>query len=224
MELSRQRRRSSLLEGTTHVCEHCAGTGRVRSIESSALGALRAVEMEALKGAGEVTLRAPRAVALYILNEKRAHLARLHADQGVFVAVVVDEALPHAEFVIERTSDQARPSDIPSARKPLEPYVPADDDLDAFDDEARLVPRRLVPRRCEARHPGEGPEEPGRHGCRNSSGSSRVIARNDDAAHPRRLQSFDERRRPRAERVVQHHQPDGDAVVRQRVVRLQRTC
>lgn len=136
MELSRQRRRSSLLEGTTHVCEHCAGTGRVRSIESSALGALRAVEMEALKGAGEVTLRAPRAVALYILNEKRAHLARLHADQGVFVAVVVDEALPHAEFVIERTSDQARPSDIPSARKPLEPYVPADDDLDAFDDEA----------------------------------------------------------------------------------------
>ncbi|MCA6250592.1 ribonuclease E/G, partial [Phenylobacterium sp.] len=47
MELSRQRRRSSLLEGTTHVCEHCGGTGRVRSVESSALGALRAVEMEA---------------------------------------------------------------------------------------------------------------------------------------------------------------------------------
>ena len=136
MELSRQRRRSSLLEGTTHVCEHCAGTGRVRSIESSALGALRAVEMEALKGAGEVTLRAPRAVALYILNEKRAHLARLHADQGVFVAVVVDEALPHAEFVIERTSDQARPADIQSSRKALEPYVPVDDDLEAFDDEA----------------------------------------------------------------------------------------
>ena len=136
MELSRQRRRSSLLEGTTHVCEHCAGTGRVRSIESSALGALRAVEMEALKGAGEVTLRAPRAVALYILNEKRAHLARLHADQGVFVAVVVDEALPHAEFVIERTSDQARPADIPSSRKPLEPYAPADEELEDFDDEA----------------------------------------------------------------------------------------
>lgn len=135
MELSRQRRRSSLLEGTTHVCEHCAGTGRVRSIESAALGALRAVEMEALKGAGEVTLRAPRPVALYILNEKRGHLARLHADQGVFVAVVVDEALPHAEFVLERTSDEARPSDIPSSRKPLEPYVPDDDDLDLVDED-----------------------------------------------------------------------------------------
>ena len=135
MELSRQRRRSSLLEGTTHVCEHCAGTGRVRSVESSALGALRAAEMEALKGPGEVALRAPRAVALYILNEKRGHLARLHADQGVFVAVIVDESLPHADFVLERTSDEARPADTPSARKALEPYVPDDDDFEDVVDE-----------------------------------------------------------------------------------------
>jgi len=135
MELSRQRRRSSLLEGTTHVCEHCGGTGRVRSVESSALGALRAVEMEALKGAGEIALRAPRAVALYILNEKRGHLARLHADQGVFVSVVVDETLPHAGYAIERTSDQARPADILAPRKTLEPYVPADEDLEVFEDE-----------------------------------------------------------------------------------------
>ncbi|MCA6291058.1 Rne/Rng family ribonuclease [Phenylobacterium sp.] len=135
MELSRQRRRSSLLEGTTHVCEHCGGTGRVRSVESSALGALRAVEMEALKGAGEIALRAPRAVALYILNEKRGHLARLHADQGVFVSVVIDETLPHAGYAIERTSDQARPADILAPRKTLEPYVPADEDLEVFEDE-----------------------------------------------------------------------------------------
>ena len=135
IELSRQRRRSSLLEGTTHVCEHCAGTGRVRSVESSALGALRAVEMETLKGAGEITLRAPRAVALYILNEKRAHLARLHADRGVFVSVVLDETLPHAGFSLERTADQARPSDIPAAPRALEPYAPADEDFEAFDEE-----------------------------------------------------------------------------------------
>lgn len=75
MEISRQRRRSGVLEGTTHVCEHCAGTGRVRSVESSALSALRAVEIEALKGGGEATLKLPRAVGLYILNEKRNHRA-----------------------------------------------------------------------------------------------------------------------------------------------------
>ena len=136
MELSRQRRRSSLLEGTTHVCEQCAGTGRVRSVESSAVGALRAAEMEALKGAGEITLRAPRSVALYILNEKRGHLSRLHADQGVFISVVVDETLPHADFALERTSDQARALDTPSAPRSLEPYTPADEDFeDEIEDE-----------------------------------------------------------------------------------------
>jgi ribonuclease E len=91
--------------------------------------------MEALKGAGEVSLRAPRAVALYILNEKRGHLARLHADQGVFVSVVVDETLPHAGYAIERTSDEARPADVLAPRKSLEPYVPADEDLDVFEEE-----------------------------------------------------------------------------------------
>ena len=147
MELSRQRRRSSLLEGTTHVCEQCAGTGRVRSVESSALGALRAAEVEALKGSGEITLRAPRSVALYILNEKRGHLSRLHAEQGVFISVVVDETLPHADFALERTSDQARAVDTPSAPRSLEPYTPADEEFedeiededDADDEEEILV-------------------------------------------------------------------------------------
>ena len=54
MEISRQRRRTGILEGTTHVCPHCDGAGRVRSVESSALAALRAVEMEAVRGGGEV--------------------------------------------------------------------------------------------------------------------------------------------------------------------------
>src|SRR5436189_74912 len=83
MEISRQRRRTGVLEGTTHVCEHCQGSGRVRSVESSALAALRAMEIEALKGGGEVTLNVPRGVGLYILNEKRQHLARLQQAFGL---------------------------------------------------------------------------------------------------------------------------------------------
>ena len=42
MEISRQRRRTGLLEGTTHVCEHCQGSGRLRSVEfGGAFGAAR---------------------------------------------------------------------------------------------------------------------------------------------------------------------------------------
>jgi ribonuclease E len=105
MELSRQRRRTGILEGTTHVCPNCQGAGRVRSVESSALAALRAVEMEALKGGGEIIVRVPRDVSLYILNHKREHLTRLLHSHGLFVSVVIGEALSHADHEIERVSD-----------------------------------------------------------------------------------------------------------------------
>jgi ribonuclease E len=137
MEISRQRRRTGVLEGTTHVCEHCNGTGRVRSVESSALATLRALEIEALKGGGEATLKAPRAVALYILNEKRAHLARIHESFGLFVTVVVDDAMPHADYEIERTASETRPDHavpIPSARSRLEP-IEDDGYDDSYEDE-----------------------------------------------------------------------------------------
>ena len=135
MEISRQRRRTGVLEGTTHVCEHCNGTGRVRSVESSALAALRALEIEALKGGGEATLTVPRAVGLYILNEKRAHLARIHETFGLFVTIMVDDAMPHADHEIERTASETRPDHALVA--PAAPMLtePAYDDVDDFEDE-----------------------------------------------------------------------------------------
>src|SRR4029453_17066812 len=133
MEISRQRRRTGVLEGTTHVCEHCAGTGRVRSVESSALAALRTLELEALKGGGEANLKVPRAVGLYILNEKRAHLARLHATLGLFVTVVIDDDVAHAECLIERTSMETR-AEHAAIVAPSPAYEPMVDD--GYDDEA----------------------------------------------------------------------------------------
>jgi ribonuclease E len=135
MEISRQRRRTGVLEGTTHVCEHCQGTGRVRSVESSALASLRALEIEALKGGGEATLRVPRAVGLYILNEKRAHLARLNQAFGLFVTVVIEDEMAHADHAIERTSMEIRPDHVPSLPSSTPAFEPAAED-DDFDDEA----------------------------------------------------------------------------------------
>src|SRR5690606_14459761 len=133
MEISRQRRRTGVLEGTTHVCEHCQGVGRVRSVESSALAALRAVEVEALKGGGELALKVPRAVGLYILNEKRGHLARLHENLDLFVTVVIDDPLPHAEHEIERTASETRPDHAVVAKAPAQLPL-AEPELDVFDE------------------------------------------------------------------------------------------
>lgn len=44
LEMSRQRIRASVLESTTQVCQHCGGTGHVRSESSIALHVLRGVE------------------------------------------------------------------------------------------------------------------------------------------------------------------------------------
>ena len=131
MEISRQRRRTGVLEGTTHVCEHCEGTGRVRSVESSALAALRAVEVEALKGSGAVILKVARSVGLYILNEKRAYLQRLLETHGLHVTVIVDDSLHAGDQEIERTELGERIAVAPA------PYVEEDDDFDptAFEDE-----------------------------------------------------------------------------------------
>ncbi|MBA3812053.1 MAG: ribonuclease E/G, partial [Caulobacteraceae bacterium] len=128
MELSRQRRRTGILEGTTHICPNCQGAGRVRSVESSSLAALRAVEMEALKGGGEVIVRVPRDVSLYILNHKREFLTRILRGHGLFVSVVIDEALAHAEHEIDRVSNV--PHEVDRSVEAPEPAGYADVEID----------------------------------------------------------------------------------------------
>lgn len=136
MEISRQRRRTGVLEGTTHVCPVCEGVGRVRSTESSALAALRAVEMEALKGGGEVTLKVPRAVGLYILNEKRAYLTRVHQLHGLYVTIQVDDAMAHADHEIERTAlGQHSSHALETTAAVTRVYEPEDDLEEVFDEE-----------------------------------------------------------------------------------------
>jgi len=131
MEISRQRRRAGLLEGATHVCEHCQGTGRVRSVENSALAALRAVEMESVRaGAGSINLYLPAAVALYVLNEKRAYLARLETVQDLYVTVVIEPSLSAAEHRIERVSrEETRERVVEPARMLATPAPEPEDDF-----------------------------------------------------------------------------------------------
>ncbi|MHB8531047.1 MAG: Rne/Rng family ribonuclease, partial [Caulobacteraceae bacterium] len=127
MELSRQRRRTGILEVTTQVCPHCQGAGRVRSVESSALSAIRGLEMEAVKGGGEVVLRVARDVSLYILNHKREHLSAMLRAHGLFVRVVIDEALSHADHEIDRVSEV--PHEAPRTFEGPSPSAYANDEV-----------------------------------------------------------------------------------------------
>ena len=104
MEISRQRRRTGFLEGTTVTCPHCEGMGRIRSVDSAALSAMRRIDMEAMQnGAGAIIVKLPMTVALYILNEKQAHLAKLREEWGLKVNIEVDTDLGHTDLQIIRT-------------------------------------------------------------------------------------------------------------------------
>ncbi len=102
MEISRQRRRRSLLEGSTAHCEHCAGVGRKRTIESSALRAIRAVEEVGVRRkAKRIRLRVASDVALYIFNEKRDLLTSVDDEFNVFTELVGDDTLIRPAYEVE---------------------------------------------------------------------------------------------------------------------------
>ena len=103
MEMSRQRLRSGVLEGSTSQCPHCQGTGIIRSTESVALAVLRAIEDALMAGARtSLVATTTSSVALYILNNKRQFINEMESRQGVFVTVQASDKLQGANFVIEK--------------------------------------------------------------------------------------------------------------------------
>jgi len=95
MEMSRQRIRTGLLESSSIPCPHCGGSGFVRATASVALHILRSIEEALLKSASHnLILRTRTEVALYILNQKRAHLHEIEMRFGVTVTIAADERLP----------------------------------------------------------------------------------------------------------------------------------
>ena len=94
LEMSRQRIRTGVLEGSTIVCPHCAGSGMMRSVASIALHILRVLEDALIKNAQyNLIVRARSEVALYILNQKRGHLHDIESRFGVSIMVAGDETL-----------------------------------------------------------------------------------------------------------------------------------
>ena len=120
MEISRQRRRRSLLEGSTTPCPHCTGVGRKRTVESSALAAIRAVEETAARGeAQRIRLKVSPDVAFYLVNEKRDLLTQVDQNMGVFTEVLADDELirPHYEIEVLEKKNRKGPDPLDEIEK-----------------------------------------------------------------------------------------------------------
>ena len=103
MELSRQRLRPALNEGTHITCPRCNGTGVIRDIESSALHMLRVIQEEAMKeNTASVHAQVPVEVATYLLNEKRAEITKLEARVKVEIVLVPNKYIETPHYKLER--------------------------------------------------------------------------------------------------------------------------
>ena len=104
LEMSRQRIRTSVLESSTEKCPYCGGSGHVRSVSSLALQVLRALEDQLMKGATHnLIVRTRPDVALYVLNQKRAHLRALEERFAILITISADATLAAPQtFAIDR--------------------------------------------------------------------------------------------------------------------------
>ena len=203
LEMSRQRLRPSLLEHSTEVCPHCAGTGRIRSLESAALHALRAIEEEGVRRrASEIAVSVPPNVALYLLNQKRHSLSEIEQRYGFTVIVEADEDLHAADCEIERVRSRRedhRSGDRPAPELARASYEETSGD-EAPADEAEGSEAREGDERDEERgssEDGEGRPRSRRRRRRRRSSSGR----REDGEASDRPQASDEAREVDAARA-----------------------
>lgn len=163
LEMSRQRMRASVLESTMQICEHCSGTGLVRSAQSVALHVIRSIEDYLIRnGKNHITVRTSGETALYVLNEKRASLLDMEERFGINISVKIDDSVGSDLVDIDR----GEVSNLPkrAVTHVTIDYDDSDDDIIAEDDTdqdaAQMSPESETdeqqPRKRRRRRRGKG--------------------------------------------------------------------
>ena len=187
LELSRQRRRTGVLEGTSHVCDNCQGSGRVRSVESAALALLRALDETAAKQKNhEIDARTATDTALYLLNEKREALSIIEENRHVRVRISANGQMHSGDFEINVGADtfiEDEDAEAPTPRRGRgavveEPEAEVDEieeeDEEETEDQDEAAEVQAKPRRpAAAAAEGDGDDRRGRRRRGRRGGRSR---------------------------------------------------
>ena len=103
LEMSRQRLKPALAEGSSIPCPRCGGSGHVRDTESSALQILRIIQEESMKdNTAAVHAQVPVEVASFLLNEKRPEIAKIELKQRINVLLVPNKSMETPHYKLER--------------------------------------------------------------------------------------------------------------------------
>ncbi|MCC0807090.1 Rne/Rng family ribonuclease [Methylobacterium sp. W2] len=182
LEMSRQRIRTGMLESSSLPCVHCGGSGYVRATASVALQILRAIEESLLKSTTHnLILRTRTEAALYILNQKRAHLRELEIRFGVSVTIAADERLAATSaFQLDRGELAIRSEGPVTGIRAvaISPQLDADDDIDGDEEEEAILEAE-----AEAVEPEASPEKSSEGNGEGRSGGRRRRRRRRGGRH-----------------------------------------
>ncbi|MEE9913298.1 MAG: Rne/Rng family ribonuclease [Deltaproteobacteria bacterium] len=139
LELSRQKKQSTIQEISYITCPYCKGSGLRPSLEYASLGAFRKIESEAVKGVySELKVSLPHEIALYILNNKRSELLKLETTFGVCILIEGRSDMAWDKFEIqqsvkEQTLEVSAMQGVPllTLAEETEPDVDSDADANA---------------------------------------------------------------------------------------------
>ncbi len=102
MEISRQRMHAPVEAGTYVNCEHCSGTGRMRSKESLALIILRNIQMQIAKG-GIIAVEGEASTELadFLLNIKREEIMKMEKRHNVRITMSGKPQLLNSQYHLD---------------------------------------------------------------------------------------------------------------------------
>ncbi len=94
LELSRQRLRPSVVENSSELCPQCGGSGRIQSIEVSAIQILRSIEEEGSSDENiGIKVSAHSDLILHILNQKRSQLSEIEMRYNISIDFINDDSI-----------------------------------------------------------------------------------------------------------------------------------
>jgi ribonuclease E len=130
LELSRQKKHSTIQEISYTTCPFCKGTGHRPSLEYTALSAFRKIESQAVKGRySAFRITAPPEVADYLLNQKRPEISKIEGEYDVSIYISGNDAMVWDDLKMETTEKKAVPE--PEALILMEEETPPESIPDA---------------------------------------------------------------------------------------------
>jgi len=131
MELSRQKKQSTIQEISYTPCPFCRGRGVRPSLEYTALTAYRKIETQAVKGlSSQMKVNLPYEVADYLLNQKRPEISHLESEYDMSIHISGKPDMAWDECRIETTKREA-----PQAPEPAKRALESEEPLKETEDE-----------------------------------------------------------------------------------------